>query len=457
MPADFSKATSGFQAAFQREINHKSAGSAAELTMPTHPQATFKSPNAATKMLPWIVTVFLFVLLTAHCLPQSAAEHPAMHWGSTWATPVHPMDLTLTRQTIRMTVRTAAGGDQVVIRLSNRFGSDALTIGEAHVAIDDHGPAILPGTDRTLTFSGRSSVTIPPGAYVISDPIAMQVPPVSRLAITVYVPHTIGMATGQGQGLRTTYISPTGNFAGATSMPVASTALAYYWLTEVFVARSAPTALLVAFGDSITNGYRSTVDGDASWPSVLGERLLHRPSGANISVINEGLGGNRILLPSHDESASNALARFDRDALDHPGVRAVIFLEGINDIGSNPDPDGKYVTADALEAAAQQLIARCHMRGIKIVGGTLLPYGGAPYFTVHGEETRKSFNQWIRQNPSFDAVMDFEQALRDPQHPDQMLPTYDSGDHLHPSDAGYAAMAQEAEEVLARARILSSR
>jgi lysophospholipase L1-like esterase len=425
--------------------------------MPTHHQATLKSPTATTRTLPWIVTVFLFVLLAAHCLPRSVADHPEMHWGSTWATPMHPIDLTFTRQTIRMTVRTTVGGDQVVIRLSNRFGSDALTIGEAHAAIDERGPAIIPGTDRTLTFSGRSSVTIPPGAYVISDPIALRVPPVSRLAITVYVPQTAGTATGQGQGLRTTYISPTGNFTGATVMPVASTALAYYWLTEVYVARSAPAVLLVAFGDSITNGYRSTVDTDASWPSVLGELLLHRSSGTNISVINEGLGGNRILLPSHDESDTNALARFDRDALDHPGVRAVIFLEGINDIGSNPGPDGKYVTADALEAAAQQLIARCHMRGIKIIGGTLPPYSGAPYFTVRGEETRQSFNQWIRKNTSFDAVIDFERVLRDPQHPDQMLPTYDSGDHLHPSDAGYSAMAQAADEVLARTRILSSR
>lgn len=418
--------------------------------MQDQPQERLPRPGKKIEALTCILMAVLCVLLTAHCLRASAAENPELHWVSTWATPMYPTEVTFTRQTIRMTARTTLGGDQVRIRLSNRFGTETLSIGEAHIALDKSGQEIIAGTDRALSFSGRTSINIPPGGYVISDPVDLHVPSLSVLAITVYVPKCAGIASGQGQGLRTTYVSPAGNFTGTTRMPVASTALAYYWLADIYVARSGPTALLVAFGDSITNGYRSTVDTDRSWPGVLGELLLHRSSAASIAVINEGLGGNRILLPSPDPSDTNALARFDRDALDHPGVSTVIFLEGINDIGSNPSPEGKYVTADDLEAAVQLMITRCHLMGIKIVGGTLPPYGGAPYFTAHGEKTRKAFNRWIRNNVSFDAVIDFERALQDPQRPDHLRPNYDSGDHLHPSDAGYAAMAQAAAEVLAR-------
>jgi lysophospholipase L1-like esterase len=178
--------------------------------------------------------------------------------------------------------------------------------------------------------------------------------------------------------------------------------------------------------------------------------LLNRSATVDISVVNEGVGGNRILLPSHDSRASNALARFDRDALDHPAVSTVIFLEGINDIGSDPGPDGKSVSAADLEAAAQQIVARCHLQGVKIIGGTLTPYKGAPYFSVHGEVTRKAFNQWIRNSGAFDAVIDFDHAVQDPQQTDRFLPAYDSGDHLHPSDAGYEAMAEAAARALAK-------
>jgi lysophospholipase L1-like esterase len=366
---------------------------------------------------------------------------------------MQPVDSSFNRQTIRMIVRATLGGDQVRIRLSNSFGNETLRIEEAHVALHEHGPTIVPGTDRPLTFSGRTSISIPPGAYLISDPVRLQVPPLGHLAITVYVPEGAGMATGQGVGLRTTYISPPGNFTEETIMPVASTTSAYYWLAEVYVARSAPAELIVAFGDSITNGYSSTTDADGSWPSVLGQLLLHRLSGTDVSVINEGVGGNRILLPSHDSSSSNALARFERDALDHPGVSTVIFLEGINDIGSTPTSDGKFVTAADLEAAAQQIINRCHLRGIRIIGGTLPPYEGAPYFSVNGDQTRKAFNQWIRNNGLFDAVIDFEQAVQDPGQADRFLPAYDSGDHLHPSDTGYAAMAEAAARVVGIRRV----
>lgn len=398
------------------------------------------------------LTTVLGALQTSYSSPNSSARDHSVRWVSTWATAMQPTDSSLNRQTIRMTVRTTVGGDQVRIRLSNYFGTENLIVGEANVALQDHGPAIVARTDRALSFSGRTSVSIPPGGYIISDPVHLRVSALGHLAITVYVPQATGVTTGQGVGLRTTYISPTGNFTGETIMPVDSTSVAYYWLAEVYVARSAATALIVAFGDSITNGYQSITDTDGSWPSILGELLLHRSSGANVSVIGEGVGGNRILLPTHDLSGSNALARFDRDALDHPGVSTVIFLEGINDIGSDPSSEGKFVTAEDLEAGAQQIITRCHLRGIKIIGGTLPPYGGAPYFSLGGEVTRKAFNKWIRNSGSFDAVIDFDRALQDPNQTDRFLPAYDSGDHLHPSAAGYRAMAHAAARVLERSR-----
>jgi len=363
---------------------------------------------------------------------------------------MQPTDSGFNNQTIRMIVRITLGGEQVRIRISNLYGTEALSVGEVYIGLQQQGPAIVPATNRKLTFSGQSSTRIPPGAYAISDPVGLQVPQLARLAITVFVPESTGLATGQGVGLQTTYISPAGNFAREAKMPVNSTAAAYYWLAEVYVARSAPASLVVAFGDSITNGYKSTTDANRNWPSVLGALLLNRSATVDISVVNEGVGGNRILLPSHDSRASNALARFDRDALDHPAVSTVIFLEGINDIGSDPGPDGKSVSAADLEAAAQQIVARCHLQGVKIIGGTLTPYKGAPYFSVNGEVTRKAFNQWIRNSGAFDAVIDFDQAVQDPQQTDRFLPAYDSGDHLHPSDAGYEAMAEAAARALAK-------
>jgi lysophospholipase L1-like esterase len=398
----------------------------------------------------WILVLVLSVVYATCWLPNSPAQTSNAHWVSTWATAMQPTDAAFNNQSIRMIVRTTLGGDQVRIRLSNFYGVDALQVGEAYIGLQQEGPAIIADTSRKLTFSGQASTRIPPGAYAISDPVSLQVPQLSRLAITVFLPESTGMATGQGVGLQTTYISPAGNFTHETKMPVSSTTVAYYWVAEVFVARKAPAPLVVAFGDSITNGYKSTTDANRNWPSVLGELLLNRSPAADISVVNEGVGGNRILLPLHDPRASTALARFDRDALDHPGVSTVIFLEGINDIGSDPAPDGKIVSAADLEAGAQQIIARCHLRGIKIIGGTLVPFAGAPYFTVKGEVTRKAFNEWIRNSGAFDAVIDFDQALQDPQQTDRFLPAYDSGDHLHPGDAGYQAMAEAAARVLAK-------
>jgi lysophospholipase L1-like esterase len=398
---------------------------------------------------------FALILMAAFIACQSGVSlHEAWaadsdtHWVSTWTTAMQPTDSNLNNQTIRMVVRTTLGGTQVRIRLSNLYGTEGLSIGAAHIGLRQKDAIVVPDTDRTLTFSGRPSTLIPPGAYVISDPVPLDVPQLSDLAISIYLPQSTGLTTGQGVGLQTTYISPVGNYSSQSDMPVSTTTMSYYWLAEVYVARAAPASVIVAFGDSITNGTKSTPGANKSWPGVLGELLLKQKD-LQVSVVNEGVGGNRILLPSHDVYSSNALARFDRDAMDHPGLSSVIFLEGINDIGSPPSSDGKYVAPEDLIAGTQQIIARCHLRGIKIIGSTLVPFAGAPYFSVGGEVTRKAFNQWIRTSGSFDAVIDFDRAIQDPKQTDRFLPAYDSGDHLHPSDAGYAAMAAAAAVILA--------
>jgi lysophospholipase L1-like esterase len=349
-----------------------------------------------------------------------------------------------------MVLRTTVGGKQVRIRISNAYGTDSLAIGAAHIALHQNGSAILPGSDHPLAFGGKSKIVIPPGAYVLSDPVTMDVPRLGDLAVTLYVPGATQNSTWHPTGLRTTYISPPGDFSGAAEIPSGQTTLSYYWLTDVYVQPEHKTPVVVAFGDSITDGAHATPDANSSWPSVLGKLLLTKSKHAQAAVINEGIGGNRVL---HDVAATNALARFDRDVIVQPGVSTVILLEGINDIGSPAAPNSRFadqvVTADDLIQGMQQLITRCHLHGIKIIGATLTPYTGAKYYSAAGEQTREALNQWILTSGAFDGVIDFAKATADPAHPDQFLPTDDSGDHLHPGDAGYAVMAQTAAQALA--------
>ncbi len=352
-------------------------------------------------------------------------------------------------QTIRMIVRTTLGGKQVRIRLSNVYGNQSLSIGTAHIALAGQGSAIVAGTDHPLAFGGQPGIVIPPGGYALSDPVSLDVPRLGDLAVSVYLPGTTTASTGHSTGLRTTYISSAGDSTGAAEMPAGTTTLSYYWLTDVYVDADKPAPVIVAFGDSITDGAHATPNTNSSWPSVLGKLLLSKSDHARVAVLNEGIGGNRLL---HDITGSNALARFDRDAIDQPHASTVILLEGINDIGWPARPNSEYhdqaVTSADLIQAMQQLIARCHMHKIKIVGATLTPYDGAGYFSPGGEATREAVNQWILTSGAFDAVVDFAKVTADPAHPTHMLAAYDSGDHLHPADAGYQAMAAAAAEVI---------
>jgi lysophospholipase L1-like esterase len=339
-----------------------------------------------------------------------------------------------------MVVHTSIGGRRARVELSNAFGTGPLRIGSAHVALRDKESAIVPASDHALTFSGNASFTIPPGAEVISDPVDLDIPKLGDLAISVYVPGEVAVPTSHLTGLHTTYISKTGDFTNAPSIADATKSQAWYWISSVDVLAPPETRLIVAYGDSITDGATSTPDADSSWPSQLAQRLLANKATANVAIVNQGISGNRVLS---DGAGVSALARFDRDVLAQPGIQWLIVMEGINDIGLGaraPGPDA--VTVGDLIAAHKQIIERAHMRGIKVIGATLTPFAGATYYSDEGEATREALNQWIRSGKAYDAVIDFDAAVRDPENPKQIRAAYNIRDHLHPNDAGYKAMAE---------------
>jgi lysophospholipase L1-like esterase len=334
-----------------------------------------------------------------------------------------------------MIAHTSIGGSRLRIELSNAFGSAPLAIGAAHIAMRDKESAIVPASDRTLLFGGRPTCWIPAGATVISDSVNLDVPAASDLAVSIFIPETGTADTLHAVGLHTTYISKEGNATAQAALADATTTQSYYWLTNIDVAAAPGAAAIVTFGDSITDGAVSTPNTDRSWPSFLARRLAAN-GGANIAVLNQGISGNRLL---RDGAGVNALARFDRDVLAQPGVKWLMILEGINDIGLSSDSDP--VTSDDLIAALKQLTERAHEHGLKVIGGTLTPYEGAAYYRESGEPIRMAVNQWIRSSGAFDAVVDFDAVARDPEHPKQFRPGFNNGDHLHPNDAGYEAMA----------------
>lgn len=403
--------------------------------------------------MPLIARSLAIVSVALLSLTAASAQ---THWVGTWGTSAAPQypetqlqakKLVFADQTIREIVHTSIGGDTVRVRLSNAYGSHTVQIGAVHIALRASGSSIVAGSDRIVTFSGRKSVAIPANAPELSDPVKLTFPANGDLAISIYIPKS---APGSGihyDARQTNYIGK-GDLTSAVSIPDAETINSWVFLTEVDVVAPENTSTIVAFGDSITDGYASTVDGNGRWPNVLAERLLAAHRQPEIAVVDEGIGGNRILHDAYGNVAfgTNALSRFGRDAIAEPGVKYVIVLEGINDIGhaGSSAPESQYVSADDIVAGLKQLIARAHEHGLKIFGGTLTPFAGTiykGYFSPKKEVEREAVNRWIRTSHAFDGVIDFDRAVRDPQHPDRMLPSYDSGDHLHPNDAGYKAMA----------------
>lgn len=391
------------------------------------------------------------------------------HWVGTWgAAPATQSDeaamktqkLLFDNQTVREIVHTTLGGETVRVRLSNAFGAVPVEIGAAHLAVRKAGAAIDPASDRELKFGGRSRVEIPAGAVVLSDPIAVKVPELSDVAISLYLPGKVMGAGVHYSSQQTSYIAK-GDVTGAATLENPETFTSWVFLTGLEVQAPATAGSIVTFGDSITDGARSSVDGNHRWPDMLASRLAARKGGTKFGVVNMGIGGNRIL---HEGMASkrpqfgiNALARFDADVLAQPGVKYLVILEGINDIGhaGSSAPASETVTADDIIVGMKQMIERAHEKGIKVIGCTITPFEGPAnitrgYWTPEKAKVRDAVNEWIRSGKGYDGFIDFDKAVRDPANPTKVLPAFDSGDQLHPSDAGYDAMGKAIDLALFR-------
>jgi lysophospholipase L1-like esterase len=395
-------------------------------------------------------------------LNASAGEkNVSGHWVSAWSTAVHaplpfpglPPAPIFENQTIRMVVRPTIGGQRLRIRLSNAFGTSAVTIGSAHIALVESGAKISPESDHALTFAGEASVKVPPGAPVLSDPVDLKVSPFAEVAVSLFLPVKTPASSTHFWAQHETYISEPGDLSAKAEIANPTVSMSWYWLADVEVWSVNEAAAIVTLGDSITDGVGAKQGEYSDWPDQLAKRLSAESGSGFMAVVNEGIGGNRIL---YDGAGISALARFDRDVLAQPGITALIVLEGINDIGwPNMKPpvtkDGpafkespfvaEAVTAKDLIMGLQQIADRAHEHGIRAFGATLTPFEGADYFSKEGETTRQEVNQWIRTSGTFDGVFDFDAAVRDPNHPSQFREGYHSGDHLHPSAAGYKAMA----------------
>ena len=427
-----------------------------------------------------MVAAFALALSTLASLPVIAQPFQPI-WVGTWATapvalppPAEPSasaggplaPARIRNQTIRQIVRISIGGTRVRVALTNTFGTAPLEIGAAHVALRDEGPAIDRSAATALTFRGRPSATIEAGSTILSDPVDLAVPPLADLVIDLYLPgdswDTTSPATSHGAGLTTNYLSPSGNHAGAAELPVESTVQSWFYLSHVDVTPRRATGAIVAFGDSITDGTASTPDTNSRWPDFLARRLAEALGTAAPAVLNLGIAGNRILSdnpgmglflrngapapadePPPDPNAMfgpRAVGRLDRDVLLQPGATHMIVLESINDIGMSFD--APFPTVEEIVAGHRVLIQRAHPHGLTVYGGTLTPFEGAFYYSEAAEAKRQAVNEWIRTSGAYDAVIDFDAAMRDPGHPTRIHPDYNPGDSLHFNDAGYRAMAE---------------
>lgn len=392
----------------------------------------------------------LAVLLVAVSPAQAGRgqNQDAAHWVGTWAASPQlteeanlPPPPGFADTTLRQIAHVSIGGSRLRVRFSNAFGRTAFTLLSARVARAAGGSAIHAATDRALTFRGQPSATIPEGALIVSDPLDFDLPPLSDLAVTVYLRGAPADVTSH-PGSRTTSYLQAGDAVSAAELATAVRVDHWYFLNGIDVLARRSAGAIAILGDSITDGRGSTTNGNDRWPDNLARRLQSAKALAEVAVLNDGIGGNRLL---RDGLGPNALARVDRDVLAQPGVRWLIVLEGINDIGTRVSAKAKgesAATADDLIGAYEQIIARAHARDIRVYGATILPFeGAANYFTPDGEADRRKVNDWIRTSGRFDGVIDFDAVTRDPERSSRLSPTVDGGDHLHPSPAGYRIMA----------------
>ena len=366
------------------------------------------------------------------------------HWVGTWtATPASAEGAAFANHTLRMTPRVSIGGSAVRVRISNAYGVHPLRVGAAHIALRDSGPTIIAASDRQLTFGGETSATIAAGAVLVSDPVALEVPALADLTVSFHLPQEVLVSFGiTGRYARqTNYISPVGDFTAATVMPVGKLTDDWYFLCGVDVVAPKETLGIVAVGDSLTDANISTHDGHHSWPSQLARRLAASGGGRPIAVMNQGLGGNRIL---HDVRGDSGLRRLDRDVIAQPGATHCIIMLGTNDLRNRGADPAQEVTAPQMIAGLKQLALRGQSAGIKMIGATLTPFWNETFlpgaWNPRREAVREAVNAWLREGTVFDALVDFDKTLRDPENKLRMLPRYDCGDHLHPSDLGYRAM-----------------
>ena len=416
----------------------------------------------------WLFLVVALAVLNSAGRPTAsggAGRGQEPHWIGTWATAAQPAQATdaqtFRNQTLRLVVHISAGGQKLRIRLSNAFGEQPLAIGRAHIARRTRAADIDPTSDRILLFRGQSSTSVPAGSATVSDPVDLEVPALSDLAISLFLPGPSVATTAHSLAKQTSYVSAeTGDVTAEATFPVATTIITWPFLTGVDVAASSHGLAIVAFGSSTTDGDGSTRDANRRWPDVLAERLQRSVGGtAELGVLNEGIIGNRLLYDSPQQASSPfgtllgqaGLTRFERDVLEQPGVKYVLVCLGVNDIlfPAFPfTPLTEVVTSEDIVAGYRQLIARAHKKGIRVIGTTIPPFDGATFvgagldlalYTPEREKTRHAFNEWIRHSGKFDAVVDFDEAVRDPARPTQLLPAYAASDHLHVTDEGNVA------------------
>jgi lysophospholipase L1-like esterase len=334
-----------------------------------------------------------------------------------------------------MVARVSLGGSKVRVRLSSAINTNTVKIGAAHIALRSKDSGIAAGSDRVLTFGGKPTVTLYAGGVLISDPVSLDLPPLSDVAVSLYFPGDTGFPTVHYFGLHDTYISKEGDFTAQPAIADAAITQSYYWLAGVDVAAPADAATLVAFGDSITDGDQSTPNTNGMWPAALAARLHANKATAHIGVVNEGVSGNQVL-----GDGGTGVVRLAHDALSHPGVKWIMLLEGINDIsrGSRESPGRPLLTADDLIAGYQQIIEMARLHGVHVIGCTITPYGGR---SEYGESVREGVNKWIRSSSAFYAVVDFDAATRAPDDPKRFRAEVDSPDGTHPANPGYKMMA----------------
>jgi lysophospholipase L1-like esterase len=398
--------------------------------------------------------IFFAALLFAAAQLQAQANAASQSWIATWgasqqipevqnALPAaDPGDIT-----VRQVFHLSTGGPELRVHVSNAFGTEALHFTAVHIAkvVSPHSSAIDPATDRALSFAGEPDVLVPPGAEFLSDPVPYPVGPLSDLAVTFHLDSLPARETGH-PGSRATSYFVRGDAVAAPALADAAKVDHWYQISEIDVRAASGTASVVALGDSITDGHGATTNGNDRWTDVLASRLQQSPAKRDIGVVNAGIGGNHLLT---DGLGPNALARFDRDVLAPAGVRWVIVFEGVNDLGGltrlgEVPPAEHKALVQRIIAAYQQIIARAHAHGLRVIGATITPYVGSDYYHPGplNEKDRQAVNEWIRAAGHFDATIDFDAVVRDPQWPDRLLPAYDCGDHLHPSPAGYRAMGE---------------